>query len=160
MMKLIRWAFNKNSKNRNQGISDIQLKDVLILPKGDGTKLNSNLRKVIYETLESYQIIQNISKYSRYFIRVSNQIAKEKTVIEAYNVWKEPFFSQIKTPFNLPRKNGEFICPENNILVQLECIHKYTPNMGSYWGFEGYILIMLVDIKKHEIIDARGEKTK
>ncbi len=136
----------------------VNLKDILILPKADGTTIDNFISEFIYKILERHEIIKNLKGYKKYFIKVSTRIPERATAIEAYNIWKETFFSKIETPFDLPRQKYNSICPKDIILVQLECINLYNSTMDSWSGFEGYVLSMLIDTNKGEIWDARGEK--
>lgn len=136
----------------------INVRDILILPNDDKTIITTHLKQVTYKIFERYNILEFLHGFEKYIIKLTDQVHIGKPINQTYSIWKEDFFPQVETPFNLPRKPNNPICPPNIILARLECINSYTSNMGSFWGFNGYVLMMLIDQSKLEVWDARGEK--
>jgi hypothetical protein len=44
--------------------------------------------------------------------------------------------------------------------MSVDCIFKMNPGMGSFYGFQGYVIGLLVDLENSVIWDARGEEAR
>lgn len=117
------------------------------------------IKKIVLFVIEKNSLFKKFPGYKKYRLKAVQKIREGTIVSNAHVVWKDEWFEKVKTPNALPRKKNNDVCPANIILVRLECVNEITPNMGSWWGFQGYVLSMLIDIKNYEIWDARGEKT-
>jgi hypothetical protein len=144
--------------NNDVQVLGINLQDIQVLPMSDGTHLTEEMRKIVYKVFDHYQLLEKFRGYRKYFIYVSDQVLVKQTVKEAHKIWTD--LLRLDTFENIPHQKSDALCVENLLLVQFECIHKQTPNMGSWYGFKGYFLSLLIDSKNLSIWDARGEVTK
>lgn len=139
--------------------SDMNVRDIIVLPLDNKTSITHKMRECIYSVLEKYNVMKNLHGYKSYYIRITNQIPLSVTTIKAYHLWKDPLFSQIETPFGLPRQQSDSVCLKDIWLLRIECVNKNTISYRSGgWGFDGYVLNILVDSSNLKIWDARGEK--
>lgn len=56
------------------------------------------------------------------------------------------------------RKPAHFSCPEGLVKLGICAADKMSGGMGSFYGFEGYYISMLVDLEARTVWDARGDK--
>lgn len=139
-------AFKEKPKKRKtiHGFSN-----VVILPLDEKTQLTKIIKEVVYEILDKYKSFQELQNYNSYYIRVPVQILPGENIQKACNVWIKPHFSEIKTPFVLPRKGGDFICQNNHLLIKVECVNSATKSYRSgEWDVDGYMLLILADSEK------------
>lgn len=110
----------------------------------------------IGEILQAADILLHVPKMNEIVVEIWNPVQANASLSDAYEGFKEPFLREILTPDGLPRQEESIRCPEGLVMVVVECIRKRCPGMGSYWGFEGYAMIALLDIKEGKVWDARG----
>jgi hypothetical protein len=118
--------------------------------------INNNEIKTIYEILNKYKIFNHIIGYEYYQIEYSNNLAVSCSIVDAHGIYTKKSFHLAEKLSYLPHQKDDAVCSENINLIRILCIKKFTPSMGSWWGFNGYALGLLVDTKKCEIFDARG----
>lgn len=91
-------------------------------------------------------------------IRVEDHIPVGTSLAKAHRIWQEKYLPSVSTPDGLPRQKEQALCPRNLVRLAVDCIEERNPGMGSYYGFTGYYLSVLVLTNKEIIWDARGER--
>ena len=106
------------------------------------------------------KLLPSLPKGAEVEVVVFDPIPEGEPILLAHNFWLEGRFERTETPPGLPRKPIESPCPAGLIKIEVGCVKKRTPGMGSWHGFEGYFLSALIHINDGTVWDARGEVAK
>jgi len=90
-------------------------------------------------------------------ICIKGQVPTGASLVQAHHLWGEAYFPKLRTPKALARQPEQETCPPNICHLEIECVEKRNPGMGSFFGFTGYYLSVLVSLDSEKIWDARGE---
>lgn len=88
---------------------------------------------------------------------IEGDIAPGTPLVDAHRIWQPQRIAHLTTPDGFPRQPEDAPCPRGIVRVCVECVERRTGGMGSHFGFDGYILSLLVDIDHGTIWDARRE---
>ncbi len=116
--------------------------------------------EIVHEILEKNEIFQKLGIDNYYYVSIFQRSDEAISIVNAYGRWKEPDFSKLTTPFELPRKDNDFICPPNLFLLKIVSFEPHaSPPQNGEEMMGDYSLWLLIDPKNKEILDARYEVT-
>jgi hypothetical protein len=137
------------------GIYGIQGFKVLPL---EGRPVDATEQRAVGEIIEAAIVLDHITRGAEVVVEVGRQIPSGLTPAEAHGQWRESYFPNVQTPVALPRQAFDGTTPAGLVHVLVSAVEKRTPGMGSHFGFEGYLLSLLVSLNERAIWDARGEQ--
>ncbi len=120
-------------------------------------KLSFDLQDKFRQIILAGNLLDSLPLLTDIEIHVEDSIPKGTSLAKAHRIWKAGYLGKVQTPEGLPRQSEEVTCPKNVFRLSVECIERRNPGMGSYYGFTGYYLSVLVQVDKRVIWDARGE---
>ncbi len=120
--------------------------------------INPILKDKIYQIVTTNEVISSLPAAREVKIQIEKEIPAGTKLYKAHSLWKESSLPTVETPKNLPRQIDQEICPSSIIHLSVSCIEKSHPGMGSFFGFTGYYLSVLVSLDKEAIWDARGQQ--
>lgn len=91
-------------------------------------------------------------------LTMHSALADPAEIASVHTNWRPEHLNRVETPGSLPRRETCHVCPKDSRLVEVQCIREYSGGMGSYYGFEGYFLSLIINPDLREVIDARGEQ--
>ena len=97
-------------------------------------------------------------EFKKIRFRIGPSIQISTSLADAHRTWLPRYLSKLASISDFPFRNSSETCPEGLTRISVECIMKENPGMGSFYGFQGYFISLLVDLEKSEIWDARGEE--
>jgi hypothetical protein len=109
----------------------------------------------IGEILESAFLLSHLPKAKEIVVQVGDPVMPGVSISEAYDSTREATLQGMQTPPGFQRQELTARCPEGLVSIVVQCINE-ARGVGSYWGFAGYGLLALVDIKQGRIWDVRG----
>jgi hypothetical protein len=124
----------------------------------EGRMVDVEEQATIGRVLENARVIEQLPRGREVLVEVGRQIAAGLAPVAAHGEWREGYFEKVDTPASLPRQPLDARSPPGLVHVTVSVIEKYTPGMGSHFGFEGYFLSLLISPGRKEIWDARGQK--
>lgn len=135
----------------------MNFKGFKVLP-AEGRLVEPAEQKAVGETLEAARILDSIPPASEVLVEVGRRVPTGLTLAAAHNEWSESYFPNVHTPSRLPRQPLDINAPDGLVHVTVSAINKWTPGMGSHFGFEGYFLSLLLMPIERAVWDARGER--
>ena len=120
--------------------------------------LNPIVEDKIHRIVTTNEVISSLPAAREVEIQIKKEVPAGTKLSKAHNLWKESSLPTITTPTGLPRQSDQEICPSNIIHLSISCIEINHPGMGSFFGFTGYYLSVLISLDKGMIWDARGEQ--
>jgi hypothetical protein len=119
----------------------------------------NELQSIIYLLLEKYDVLYHFPGYKNYTVEADCRDLSGKSLVEAHSLFTETGFNSLKVLSAIPHQEDNQYCPTGIVRVRLKCVRKYHGfSMGSYWGFEGIVLLLLIDTHNKSIYDARWTK--
>jgi len=112
-------------------------------------------RDRIREIINNERVLERLPPTFEVAVRIEAPIAEGATLSEAHSTWNDA--GSVETPSGLPRQPPNAQCPHGLVRVAVECVKRRSGGMGSYYGFEGYFVSLLVLIEAGKIWDARGD---
>jgi len=146
---------NKIKKTTSRLLHNCLVPFSLLLNESMSTKTQDS----IYKFIMSNSLLESLPPSNEVEIQIKNKVSAGTTLAKAHKIWQQGYFTKIETPINLPRQPELATCPFGIVRVEIDCIEKKNPGMGSYYGFTGYYLsvLVLVSFFSKKIWDARGE---
>ena len=115
------------------------------------------LQDKIHLIILSTNLLDSLPSSNEIEISIKRQVPAGISLVQAHHLWGEAYFPKTLAPSNLPRQPEQVTCPSNLFHLEIECIEKRNPGMGSFFGFTGYYLSVLVSLDNEIIWDARGQ---
>jgi hypothetical protein len=112
-------------------------------------------RDRIREIINNEHVLELLPPTFEVAVRIEAPIAVGVTLSEAHSTWIDA--GSVETPYGLPRQPPNAQCPHGLVRVAVECVKRRSGGMGSFYGFEGYFVSLLVLIEDGKIWDARGD---
>ena len=120
--------------------------------------INPIVKDKIYRIVTTNEVIGYLPAAREVEIQIEKEVPAGTKLSKAHNLWKESSLPTVATPKGFPRQSDQEICPSNIIHISISCIEKKHPGMGSFFGFTGYYLSVLISLDKEMIWDARGQQ--
>ena len=117
-----------------------------------------NWQEQISQILEAEDFAQNLPECKETWIVYKGKVPAGTSVSRAHGIWKDSYFPNAQTPTRFEQQPMESTCPDSTIHIEVECIQLVTRNMGSYHGFQGTFLSLLIVLVDKKIWDAREEQ--
>lgn len=121
--------------------------------------MSTKMQDSIYTFIMTNSLLESLPPSNEVEIKIKNKVSIGTPLAKAHKIWQEGYFKKIETPKNLPRQSEFTTCPFGIVRVEIDCIEEKNPCLGSYYGFTGYYLsvLVLVSLFSKKIWDARGE---
>jgi hypothetical protein len=122
----------------------------------NGDYFSEEDRRLVIKSLLNHKVFSFFGKVNHLQIEYRNSIQAGSSVVDAQGVHVKQSFHKAEKLYGLPYLDKNSICLEETCLVRVINIEKFTPGMGSWWGFDGYVIGILLILNKSKIIDARA----
>jgi hypothetical protein len=120
--------------------------------------LSLEMQEQIYQIVMANNVIDSLPTANEVEIRIENQVPAGTELARAHEIWHQTYFPEVETPTNFPRQPDQQLCPANIVRLGIDCIERKNPGMGSFFGFTGYYLSVLVSLDIKSIWDVRGQQ--
>jgi|SRR5215207_2748895 len=122
------------------------------------TPLPLTVQDKIYRIVMTNSVIEFLPAANEVEIHIEKQVPAGTELAMAHETWNQNFFPNVETPNNFPRQPDQQKCPSNVFHLGIDCVEKKNPGMGSFFGFTGYYLSVLVSLDSESIWDVRGQQ--
>jgi len=120
--------------------------------------LSLKVQDKIYRIVMADSVIESLPAANQVEILIEKQIPAGTELFNAHRIWSQAGFLKRETPNKFPRQPDQQLCPPDIFHVSIDCIEEKNPGMGSFFGFTGYYLSVLVSLASESIWDVRGQK--
>jgi hypothetical protein len=124
------------------------------------TPTSPDLLRDIQQILESGRALDRLPSCRELVVELEEDVPAGATLIRAHRGWLPMGFSRLTTPSGLPRQPNEIVCPAGLVRVSIRCVRRWTPGMGSHYGFRGRYWSVLIHVREREIWDVRAERAE
>lgn len=121
--------------------------------RSSGTDSERELAKSV---LERYPVRRLASAPSRILITIFDDPLAGKTIATAHRDWDKDCIQSADIPAGFPSLPTTHRLSGNCKLIKYEFVERTMGGMGSWYGFEGYLLSVVADFDKGELLDCRG----
>jgi hypothetical protein len=134
--------------------------DKITLMPVEGHRVDPSTLQAIAKILSQIKLTELFPDASRILVEVGCALPLGSSLLEGHKTWLESYFRKIETPHGLPRQDLGTTTPAGIVRVKVSAVRQWTEGMGSYYGFDGYFLSLLISLTENAIWDARGEPAK
>jgi hypothetical protein len=121
------------------------------------TEVSARLLDRVREILEAIDFVSLVPPSQEIVVRVSPPLAPGTIVADAHPVWLPGAVDARETPTGLPRQPAVAWCPEGVVRAEVDCVQYWSGGMGSWYGFVGYFVSLLILVDEGTVWDARAE---
>lgn len=123
----------------------------------EGRLVELGEQRIVGKILEDAKVLDRIPHALEVIVEVGRTIESNLGLAAAHQEWRESYFPDVETPKGLPRQPFSAKTESGLVHVTVRVIERYSPGMGSHFGFRGYFLSILLSLSTKTIWDARGE---
>jgi hypothetical protein len=125
-----------------------------------GISIDPEDQKAVESVIENSGILESLADCKKIQISIGSPVGPGTSLADAHKVWLPQYLPKLDQISDLPYRNVDETCPKGLIRISVDCIFKMNSGMGSFYGFQGYVIGLLVDLENSEIWDARGEEAR
>ncbi|MBN2351539.1 MAG: hypothetical protein JXD23_03145 [Spirochaetales bacterium] len=118
--------------------------------------LSEEDRRNILHIFKKYKLEEVYDPEKEIVISCRNLVEEDGDIHTGHKLWKKSP-EQVTTPGNLPRLEPPAVSGARLHQLSIDYIDRQSTGFFSRYGYIGYYLSVIADLKKMEIIDARGE---
>lgn len=115
------------------------------------------VRLRVTEILEAEQLARYLPEAETVRGRIEALIPADATLAEAHAVWRPEYLAELPGLEPFGAEPGEMPLPSGLVRVTVECVTGRGGGMGSFHGFTGWFVSLLVSIPRGSIWDSRVE---
>jgi hypothetical protein len=132
----------------------------LSITSESGISIEPEDQRAVESVIQKSGILETLPDCKKIQIRIGSSIDAGTSLADAHEIWLPKYLPKLDQISNLPFRNVDESCPEGLKRILVDCIFEMNPGMGSFYGFQGYVIGLLVDLENSEIWDARGEESR
>ena len=116
------------------------------------------MQRDVCEILERERLLDHIPRSNKVVVSIGKAITQGTLVCDAHGrIWKAHYVGGLRALRPFPKRNPDDQCPSHIRSVFVDCVVRTSGGMGSFYGFEGFFVSLLIDLDQRVIWDARGE---